>query len=160
MKKTLAKYILVFIAGLTILLLGPALISELQNTEIAADIHKIEKASDPYLYQYDTPTFDLFAGEEKDEPIFKITQSHRSLDFNVKLDQDAVTPTEKPAHETSLLNSSFVAKAAEEISVVNESTKPAIQYEKVTDSADFLIKPDQEKVTLSWELLSEQDPAI
>ena len=159
MKKSLLKYFLVSIAGLIILLLTPAIVSELRNTEIVADIHKIEKAHSPYLYQYNTPTFDLYAGEENDLPNFKITQAKRSLDFNVIVDPNPSPLPPEQVEESGLgsLKGLTTVFALEDIKVVDENTDPAIEYVKVNESSDFTLKPDQEKIEIYWELLSEQD---
>lgn len=158
MKKYLLRYGIITILILILIPLLPAFISSLQKTQITADIHKIEKASTPYMFKYRSSTFDLQAGEKNGSPNFKVSQIKRSLDFDVIVDSEPASSSRSlENNDFGQLNSFVTAMASEDIKVVDENTDPAIEYQKVNESSDFILNPDQDKIEISWELLSQQD---
>jgi hypothetical protein len=92
MKKLLLRSTIVLFLIAGVLISVPLVLSILNKGKIAADIHKIEKASSPYLYKYHSSTFELLAGEKGDDPRLTLVQGKRSLDINVKPAQQKPAP--------------------------------------------------------------------
>ncbi len=183
MRKILLRFTIIIFLILGVFVSVPLILSVLNRGEIAADIHKIEKASSPYLYKYHSSTFELLAGEKEDKPRLTLVQGKRSLDINVKpaVQKPAPKPTQKepapttqpqgteepaPATETTEPEpveaapdeTSFLpigtAHASDSVKVINPNTKPAIEYVNGATSSNFLITPNQQKVALTFKIES------
>lgn len=186
MKKVLLRITITTIFILGVFVSIPLILSVLNKGEIAADIHKIEKASSPYLYKYHSSTFDLLAGEKNNDPRVTLVQGKRSLDINIKpaeqkpapkptqtepapttqpedtteeptppTDTTEPEPVEEPTppspEETSFLPIGSV-QASESVTVINPTTKPAIEYVNGSTTSDVVITPNQQKVVLTFDI--------
>ncbi len=184
MKKILLRITITVILIFGVFVSVPLILSVLNKGEIAADIHKIEKASSPYLFKYHSSTFELFAGKKGDDPRITLVQGKRSLDISIKPAQQKPAPKPKqpqtqpspttqpdsnvdqeppaedinPVEETETQDTSFfpigTVNASESVKVINPNTKPAIEYVNGSTSSDVLITPNQQKVAFTFDIES------
>ena len=184
MRKLLLRFTITTIFILGVFVSVPLILSVLNKGEIAADIHKIEKASSPYLFKYHSSTFELLAGEKGDDPRITLVQGKRSLDINItpaqqkptpKPTQSQPTPTtqpnetgeptpttettepepvENPTPDETSFLPTGTVRAGDSVNVINPNTKPAIEYVNGSTTSDVVITPNQQKVVLTFDIES------
>jgi hypothetical protein len=140
MKKILLRLTIIIFLIFGTLVSVPLILSVLSRGNIAADIHKIEKAASPYLYKYHSSTFELLAGEKENKPRITLIQGKRNLDINVKpaAQKPAPKPTQKKPTPTTQPQNDTETEPPADVTEPTEETSPDPVEELQTGETSFL----------------------